>query len=402
MFHHPFLYIGDEMKTKLIYEEQPYIKEWTSKVVDMIEDQKGQALIFDETIFYPEGGGQPFDLGEVRIFGKIYPIIEVQKIENQVYHYIKFKLESMDCKGADVFQAIDWERRYEFMRWHSGEHLFSGIILELFGAHNKGFHIGKDGIICDYDMYFEDDQVDMIFESVMKAILENQEILATYPEADSLKDLSYRSKKEINEAIRIVTLGSYDVCACCGTHVKQTGEIGPLKIISKERFKGGTRFHILFGTQSIQAYYRESKILKKMAENFSTSPSKVEDNILKLKKKAEESKEKELILQNLLIERILSEVKEESFFESYPRLDSSFIRILGEALRGKVSYSFLLAGQDMPYDFCLTGEDSLIQPLWTRLREKLSIKGGGRGGLISGKVEAEIEVIQEILENIDV
>lgn len=390
------------MRTKLIYEEQPYLKKWTTKVVDVIEDSKGQALVFEETIFYPEGGGQPFDLGEIKILDQNYLVVEVQKKDNQVYHYLKSKLRLANVKGLEVIQSIDWERRYEFMRWHSGEHLFSGIILELFGSHNKGFHIGKEGIICDYDRYFEDGEVDIIFEKVMEAILDNQEIVSSYPEEKVLKDLPYRSKKEINEAIRIVTLGTHDICACCGTHVKRTGEIGPLKIVSKERFKGGTRFNILFGNRATKDYYSEAKILKKIADDFSTSSLKVQDNILKLRKKSEESKEREILLQDMLIESIVDKSQEETFFEYYPSLDSSFIRKLGEALNGKASYSFLLAGKDKPYDFCLTGEDNIIQPLWAKLREKLSIKGGGRGGLISGKVEEEIANIWHILERKDV
>ena len=214
-----------------LYYDSAYIKEFEAQVLSCQEGKKGWEITLSATAFYPEGGGQPADTG---LLGNVR-VTDVHEKDGQVVHYTDGPLPV----GEMVRGVIDWDRRFQHMQEHSGEHLVSGLIHQRFGYDNVGFHMGTDEVTIDFNGVLEWGDLMAIEEKANGMIWENLEISAVYPEKDELDAMEYRSKKELTGAVRIVSIPGGDVCACCGTHVERTGEIGLVKFLSMIHYKGG-------------------------------------------------------------------------------------------------------------------------------------------------------------------
>ena len=208
-------------ETKRLYYEDVYKKEFTATVVECREQKKGYAVILDESAFYPEGGGQPSDVGTL---GDA-KVTEVHEKDGELLHYTDKALEV----GAKVEGKIDWARRFDLMQQHSGEHMVSGLIHEAYGYDNVGFHMGSDTITVDLNGPLDETQLAEIEQKTNEKIWEDTEVKILYPTAEELEKIDYRSKKEITGQVRIVEFPGVDICACCAPHVDRTGEIGNIK-----------------------------------------------------------------------------------------------------------------------------------------------------------------------------
>ena len=226
-------------ETKSYIMKMYYKKEFTAKVLECRESKKGYEIILNQTAFYPEGGGQPSDTG---ILGGIN-VKEVHEKDGELVHYTDGPLEV----GMDVIGKINWGRRFDLMQQHSGEHIVSGLVHEAFGYDNVGFHMGSDVITIDFSGMLDEEQMAEIEAKANQIIWENQEVEIFYPTEQELKNLDYRSKKELSGWVRIVRFPGADTCACCGTHVTRTGEIGMVKLLSVVKFREGVRMEMLSG-----------------------------------------------------------------------------------------------------------------------------------------------------------
>lgn len=229
--------------TKRSYYEDVYKKEFTAEVLECREEKKGFRILLDESAFYPEGGGQPSDTGwlnEVRV-------TEVHERNGELLHYT----EEAIAPGTQVQGRINWERRFDLMQQHSGEHMVSGIIHGSYGYDNVGFHMGSDMITIDFNGMLSEAQMAEIEARVNEKIWENREVEITYPSSEELDALDYRSKKELTGQVRIVRFPGVDTCACCGTHVARTGEIGMVKLLSVVKFREGVRMEMLCGRRAL-------------------------------------------------------------------------------------------------------------------------------------------------------
>ena len=205
----------------------PYSTDFKATVVEVNKNE----IILDQTLFFPEEGGQECDLGTINDI----PVKDVQIQNDVIIHYVKKHHFNV---GDTIEGHIDWKRRYSFMQNHTGEHLLSGIVHSMYGYDNVSFHLNSEEGQVEYDGDIKD--IDVIEEKVNQAIYENKEIHCFYP--DDLESISYRSKKEIEGKVRIVEIKDYDICACCAPHVKRTGELGIFKIIKVIHTTRGTRF----------------------------------------------------------------------------------------------------------------------------------------------------------------
>lgn len=225
--------------TKRLYYEEVYRKEFTATVLECTEGKKGYQVVLDATAFYPEGGGQPSDtgfLGEARVS-------EVHEKDGEIIHYTDkpFKV------GEQVEGRIDWDHRFDLMQQHSGEHMVSGIVHEKYGYDNVGFHMGSDVITIDFNGLISEEEMAEIEQKVNRKIWEDTAVEITYPAPEELEKIPYRSKKELTGQVRIVSFPGTDICACCGTHVTHTGEIGIVKLLSVEKFRDGVRMEMISG-----------------------------------------------------------------------------------------------------------------------------------------------------------
>ena len=231
-----------QMKTEKLFYENAFIRSCAAAVTGCCRVNDHYGIVLDRTCFYPEGGGQPGDTGRLDQTA----VFDTQEKDGVILHYTREPLEP----GVSVTAEIDWNRRFDYMQQHSGEHMISGLVHQRFGYDNVGFHMGAERTTIDFSGELTLEELREIGEDVNRKIWQNEPVRIWFPEPGELEKLSYRSKKELTGDVRIVEFPGADRCACCGTHVERTGEIGLVLIQSAERFHGGSRVEILCGERA--------------------------------------------------------------------------------------------------------------------------------------------------------
>ena len=229
---------------KKLYEENSFLTRFSAVVESCTQGKKGWDIVLDQTAFYPEGGGQPYDIG---ILGGV-KVLEVHDRAGQVDHTCDAPLEV----GSSVDGEIDWARRFDLMQHHSGEHIVSGIAHGMFGCDNVGFHMGADVITIDLNVVIDEAQLRQLEQAANRYIWEDHPIVITYPTAAELETLEYRSKKAIDGQVRITSFPGADTCACCGTHVRSSGQVGLVKLLSVQKFREGVRIELVCGQRALK------------------------------------------------------------------------------------------------------------------------------------------------------
>ena len=289
------------MTTKL-YQIDTYLKEWDARILAAKPAADGDCLIqLDQTAFFPEGGGQGADHGKVRITGSeketVFSVVDVQEDGDLIWHTVCLpdpadgsseptgELCTILSEGCKVHCILDWDRRFEHMQRHCGEHLLSGAFYRLFGGANHGFHMGQDYMTIDIAL---EDQSPVTLEMAHQAeMLANQAIWDDLPVSVSYFDtrekaeqLPLRKALAFDEAISIVTIGKLsetsdtepaDCVACCGTHPSTTGQVGLIKIYKVEKYKDMTRIYCDAGRKALTDYQRKHEILTNEANRYSAS-----------------------------------------------------------------------------------------------------------------------------------
>lgn len=227
-----------------LYEENPFLTAFDAVVESCVQGKKGYDIILNHTAFYPEGGGQPYDTG---VLGGV-KVLEVHTRDGRVVHTCDGPLE----EGSTVSGKIDWERRFDLMQQHSGEHMVSGMAHDKWGCENVGFHLGAEAVTIDLSLPLTPEQLRELEEDVNRYIWEDHPIEITYPSHEELASIPYRSKKELTGQVRIVTFPGADCCACCGTHVSSSGQVGLVKFLSAEKFREGVRVQLLCGGRALR------------------------------------------------------------------------------------------------------------------------------------------------------
>lgn len=228
--------------TERLYYKDAYRTEFNAQVLSCEPSEHGWAVVLDKTAFYPEGGGQPCDLGTLG--GSA--VTEVHIRDGVIVHTCDRPV------SGEVCGKIDWARRFDLMQQHSGEHLVSGLIHNRFGYENVGFHMGADRITIDLSGLLSPQELSEIELAANQVIWDNIPVEIFYPDAAALNALTYRSKKELSGEVRIVRWGEIDTCACCGTHVSHSGEVGLIKLLSCVKFREGVRIELVCGRRAYE------------------------------------------------------------------------------------------------------------------------------------------------------
>lgn len=262
------------MEMNELFYKNAYQKSFDACVLACEVCKGGYDVILEDTVFYPEGGGQPCDMGILDGF----EVYDVQRDKQDViHHFVKGKVDV----GKMVHGEIDWQRRFDLMQNHSGEHIISGLVHKKFGYENVGFHMGE---VIQIDLSGPLDwKTCLEIEREANAIIwENIPITITYPNENALAALQYRSKKELVGKVRIVTIGEADVCACCGTHVAYTGEIGLIKMLSCVKHKDGVRIELVCGERALLYMEKAYEQVRKISTTLSSKPFLIGNAVDKL------------------------------------------------------------------------------------------------------------------------
>ena len=378
-----------------LYYDSAYIKEFEAQVLSCQEGKKGWEITLSATAFYPEGGGQPADTG---LLGNVR-VTDVHEKDGQVVHYTDGPLPV----GEMVRGVIDWDRRFQHMQEHSGEHLVSGLIHQRFGYDNVGFHMGTDEVTIDFNGVLEWEDLMAIEEKANGMIWENLEISAVYPEKDELDAMEYRSKKELTGAVRIVSIPGGDVCACCGTHVERTGEIGLVKFLSMIHYKGGVRISLLCGKRAVEDYERKRDQVQKISVLLSARPGEIARAVEKLKEVEAKLQEKLVAAYDKLIASEVRDIKEGDgdIFILEPDFEAIQLRhLVNRLLEEKKGRTVLALGgaAEGSFLYVLGSRDGDMRQLSRELNGLLNGRGGGSAQMAQGTFFATKDQLQAILK----
>ena len=239
-------------RTILLYDDMPYGTEFTARVLNVRPaDEQQWEVILDRTLFFPEEGGQEPDCGTLGG----YMVTDVQIRDGVICHTVgpaQGGTQPPFEAGDEVGGRIDWAFRFSNMQNHTGEHILSGLLHSQYGADNIGFRLSRSTVTVDTSVRLDPEALARLERDANEVIWRNVPVTARYPEPEELARTAYRSKKEIDGPVRIVTVEGVDVCACCAPHVAHTGEIGALRIVGAENMGGGMRLSILCGARALE------------------------------------------------------------------------------------------------------------------------------------------------------
>ncbi len=376
------------METKKLYYDNPFLRRFAAVVTSCGEAKGGWAVTLDQTAFYPEGGGQPYDtgtLGGARV-------LEVREKDGAIVHLCDAPLAA----GASVEGEIDWARRFDHMQQHSGEHICSGLICARFHCDNVGFHMGTDVVTIDFNADIPWDALMEIEAAANRYIYEDHPIDIRLCRGAALDAIDYRSKKPLAGDVRIVSFPGADCCACCGTHVASSGQVGLVKFLSVQRFREGVRIELLCGARAhrylSQCWAQDVRIAQALSVKPNASFAGVERvlselSALKLRcARLEEAAFARTAAQYAGTGDVLL-FEDEMSGDSLRRLCDAVMHACG----GRCA---VFAGADGAYKYAVGCPGGDLRGLAKKLNAELNGRGGGKPDFVQGSVCADRAAIE--------
>ena len=376
------------MEVKKLYYADSHLKDFSAVVTGCEEVKGGWAVTLDATAFYPTGGGQECDLG---ILGGAR-VLDVKEQGENILHLCDTPLEV----GEEVTGTIDWERRFDHMQQHSGEHLVMGQIYQKFGYHNVGFHMGGHLVTIDLDGPVTWEDLMEIERRTNQIICRNIPVKTWYPSPEELPNVKYRTKKQLPWPVRIVEFGGEDVCACCGTHVKSTGEIGLVKFVSCVKFKEGVRIEMASGRRATELYQQIFEQNRQVSQTFSAKILETGSAARKFNDMLTQEKYRAIGLQRKIFGAIAqSYAGRERAVHFEADLQPGQVRELADAIAEKTDTAIVYSGCDATgYSICILSKTQDTRALGKEVNAALNGRGGGKPGAFQGSLKATKEQIE--------
>ncbi len=376
------------METVKLYYENAFTQDFTAVVESCGAVKGGFAVVLDRTAFYPEGGGQPADhgtLGEARV-------LDVHEKDGVVTHLCDRELPV----GAAVSGRIDWARRFDHMQQHSGEHIVSGMLCSTFHCDNVGFHMGADVVTIDYNADITWEQVLEVEQRANAYIWEDHPVHIWYPSPAELAALPYRSKKELTGAVRITEFPGADMCACCGTHVERSGQVGLVKFLSCQKFRDGVRLELLCGRRAADYLSACWEQARQIGQSLSVKPEASFPAVSRMQAELLHTKERAARLEEQSFAHTAAEYagKGDTVLVTGPLEGDGARRLCDAVAQTCGGRCAVFAGEDGAYRYAVihTGQD--IRPLVKDMNDTLHGRGGGRDGFAQGSAACTAEEIR--------
>ena len=378
------------MDTVKLFYEDSHLQEFTAKVVSCDKTETVFHVVLDRTAFYPEGGGQACDLGTLGGAN----VLDVREKEGNILHLCdkKFKI------GETVEGRIDWQRRFTLMQQHSGEHIVSGIVHSLFGWHNVGFHMGTELMTIDFDGPICAEALRDIEHRANEAVWANLPVRCWYPDEETLPTVSYRSKKALPWPVRIVEIPGVDRCACCGTHVKMTGEIGLIKLVSCIKFHAGVRIEMACGRNALALTAAVFDQNRAVSQAFSAKMLETGAAAQKMNEALAAEKLRANTLQSQLFDRIAADFAGRgNVWHFADGLAPAQVRELADKIAQHCGgWAAVLSGREADYSICIVSRMGDVKAIG----QALGARGGGKPGFFQGSLRASRAEIEALLAGI--
>ncbi len=377
-------------ETEKLYYQNSFCREFTAEVMSCLKGKKGWDIILDRTAFYPEGGGQPADHG---ILGGVR-VTDVHENDGAVIHTCEGPLSP----GEAVTGTLDWQRRFDHMQQHSGEHIVSGLIHQMFGYDNVGFHLGADSVVIDFSGPLTEQQLSAVELASNEKIWGDEPVELLWPDEKELESMTYRSKKALSGAVRIVRFPGADVCACCGTHVLRAGQVGLIKIISAQKFREGTRLELVCGKRAYGCLSEAWGQNLQVSRSLSVKPSGTYGAVHKMGEELTSLRARLTALEDASFARRAEELRgmgDVLVIEDSP-LSSDAVRrfasAVGEVCGGRGA---VFAGADGEYRYAVSLKSGNLRDFSQKMNTALHGRGGGKPDFVQGSVAATRREIEQ-------
>jgi len=388
------------MTTKRLFHQDPYMKNCDAKVIALSEHGSKTGVELDQTIFYPESGGQPCDLGTINDI----PVLDVVEEGQRIVHMLRKTIqpnESVRC-------ALNWDRRFDHMQQHTGQHMLSQAFHQLIQGKTIGFHLGTDKSTIDLDVSdLLMDDVTKVESLVNSVIYQNREVRTHEVTREKALNMPLRKPPTNQKFIRVLEISNYDWTGCCGTHVRQTGEVGLVKILRADNYKGGSRITFVCGFRAFEDYQQKSQLVSNISLLLTVGDGEITDVLHKWKEERSRFKLKLKSLLKTVIEAEAERLKESAevigayrcFTLLFKDRDPSEVQALvKKIIQSPDAMVFAGIQNDRGFLFFGRGDDVDVdvRPLMKSACGLIAGRGGGSPSMAQGSGEKVSEVMAAV------
>ncbi|MBN1272181.1 MAG: hypothetical protein JXB26_07895 [Candidatus Aminicenantes bacterium] len=371
-----------ERKTERIYFENAYKVKFEAEVIESLTYENRPAVVLDKTCFYPESGGQPADHGTL----DETEVVDVQEEQGRIIHILEGKVPSGKVRGL-----INWQRRFDHMQQHSGQHILSQCFARLYNAKTLSFHLGAEYSTLEIEKSgLTDEEWKKVEECANAALFSDRKVATRFVQEEDISKVPLRKPPQKKGVIRVVEVEDFDYTACGGTHVRRTGEIGLIKITKWDRIRGHVRLEFLCGGRALHDYDKKNEVLRNLTKKFTVAEADVPDAVEKLTAELKTWKKENISLRKNLArceaEDLLKQAEKgilKKVFTGKAREDlrSLALNIIHEGeyvvlfgnRSGEEVHVVLACSESLPYD---------MREFVSDVMEAVEGKGGGRPSLV--------------------
>ncbi len=376
------------MSSERLYYTDAYLVEFDAVVRDVVHKDGRWEVTLDRTAFYPTSGGQPFDTGTL---GEAQVVDVYEREDGTVGHIVERELE----KNSRVRGLINWTRRFDHMQQHTGQHLLSAAFEREAGAKTVSFHLGTSSATIDLDKELSREEITRVEDAANKVVWEDREVCVTFATAHEAAKLPLRKDPSRSGDLRIIEIKDYDLSACGGTHVRQTGAIGVIAVTGAERFKSGMRVEFVCGRRALLAYRALKAAVSGGVRLLSVTPDELPSAIEKLQSANRTQQKTQETLQDRLIEHEAPALAARGekvgaatvVATAVPGWDAIGLKKLASAIAKDTATVAVLLSADAPYLIVIARSQEMAFDTGEVLRtliQQFGGKGGGKGAMAQG------------------
>ena len=373
--------------TRKLYYEDCGLATAAGVVTGCERGEGGYLVTLDATVFYPEGGGQACDLGTL---GDVR-VLDVQERGEEVVHLCDGPL----AVGSTVAGKIDWDRRFDLMQQHTGEHMVSGVICARFGCHNVGFHVGSEVITIDFDGPVPPEELPSIEAQVNAAIWQDIPVRCWVPSPEELPGVVYRTKRALPWPVRIVGVPGVDSCACCGLHVASTGQVGLVKLFSCVRFHQGVRIEMACGRRALALLNEAYEQNRQVSQAFSAKVMETGQAARRMNERLADMEFRAGQLERRIFDTIAQGYAGQGDVLHFEEgLDPAALRELADRIASHCGgIAAVFSPKEDGHMVAMICREGSVRELGQAMNAALNGRGGGKPGFFQGSVKADREQI---------
>jgi len=268
--------------TEKLFWIDPYQKEFSASIREQFPVEDGHAVVLDQTCFYATSGGQPYDTGVLNS----HKVKDVRFQDDRLLHVLDEPLSASEVQGR-----IEWERRFDHMQQHTGQHILSAAFYQLFEAETSSFHLGEDYCSIELNRPNLSRQDTQHAENEANRVIFGANPIKTFfVDPERAKEYPLRKQSDLQESLRIVKIGEFDLSPCSGTHVYNSGEVGMVFILGTEKLSQTLKVSFLCGNRIAKQYHSDLEILKQLSKSLTTSSALLPESLTKLQDQLKETR----------------------------------------------------------------------------------------------------------------